>query len=149
MNREVWGSQILPFLYSVSYKYSLFSLFLSDPGPLSPSITPALGALDTHTRTKGAQQERDASIEKVNALTSCVTREEESIGHLKHWRICVCLSLCVWREVVCVGGGTGRLISGRMSVWRWSRSPVLELRQETSFTSTTRTTRRRRCLCQK
>ncbi|XP_016084950.1 tectonin beta-propeller repeat-containing protein 1-like [Sinocyclocheilus grahami] len=42
----------------------------SDPGPLSPSITPALSALDTDTRTRGAQHdERDASIEKSVRVT--------------------------------------------------------------------------------
>uniref|UniRef100_A0A671SVV9 Tectonin beta-propeller repeat containing 1b n=1 Tax=Sinocyclocheilus anshuiensis TaxID=1608454 RepID=A0A671SVV9_9TELE len=42
---------------------------ISDPGPLSPSITPALSALDTDTRTERAQQERNASIEKAVRVT--------------------------------------------------------------------------------
>ncbi|XP_016389238.1 tectonin beta-propeller repeat-containing protein 1-like [Sinocyclocheilus rhinocerous] len=56
---------------SSSSHVDLFNI--SDPGPLSPSITPALSALDTDTRTRGAQQERDVSIEKsVHVTRGCM-----------------------------------------------------------------------------
>ncbi len=111
LDREVGGvKQILPFLCAVLQK--IFS-FLSDSvrSRAALSIHHTCPQCSRHRHSDKRSPARERRLYREGKCTvsrsSCITREEESIGHLKHWCICVCVSqsvrvtrgcMCWWRD---------------------------------------------------